>query len=226
MSSNDRAISFAARAERGDAVAMSTPIADWLFTMMVAAAPLERAERIEPFPGWAETAAERGERYAAIAADLEAVVYDPEVKPIFRGPRGRAKTAALIMAVAFHESGFARDVDFGPCYRGKSGDGTRCDSGRAACLMQVHADHGKTPDGWTLQELFEDRKKCFRAGLRLLRSSFGQCRANAYEHRLAAFASGRCDRGLTESAALIRLGDEFATVSPVPGDDAAFVRAR
>lgn len=193
-----------------------TAITDWLLAMMVSLSPPERAATTEAFPGWEETVAERRERFVAIASDLEAVVWDPETKPIFRGPNGRAKTAALIMAVAWHESGFARDVDLGPCWRGRRGDGTRCDSGRAACLMQIHADRGTTPEGWTLADLFADRKKCFRAGLRLLRSSFGQCKANPWEHRLAAFASGRCDRGLAESAALIRLGDELAGLSPAP----------
>ncbi len=197
---------------------------EWLLAMLVAAAPPERAATEEAFPGWAETAEERKARYQAIADDAHAVVFDKATRPLFGGPHGRARTGALLLAVAYHESGLKKDVDVGPCYRGKSGKSTRCDSGRSACLMQIKVADGKTPEGWTQADLFADRKKCFRAGLRLLRSSMGLCKHLPLKHRLAAYASGSCEKGHAGSEALITLAERFMTVSRVPGPDANFTR--
>src|SRR5690606_35608375 len=105
--------------------------------------------------------------------------------------------------------GFARDVDLGPCWRGRANDSWRCDFGRAHCLLQVHARDGKTREGWTPAELVADREKCFRAGLHLVQSSFAACRANPAKLRLAAYASGRCTAGQAGSERLLALGERF-----------------
>jgi hypothetical protein len=201
-------------------------VAEWLLGLMVAFAPPERAAKQEHFPGWEETVDARRERYASIAADLYALAYDPETKPIFGGKKGRARTAALLLAVAYHESGFARDVDLGPCYRGKDGKGARCDHGLSACLMQVRIGKGTTSEGWTQKELFEDRKKCFAAGLRLLRRSFSACKALPMKHRLNAYASGSCDKGHAGSERLMNMAEKFTTKLPLPGPDERHVVQR
>ena len=91
--------------------------------------------------------------------------------------------ALLILAVAQHESGFALDVDKGPCRAGT------CDSGRAACMMQIHASTQRRA------ELFADRRECFRVGLAALKSSMASCRENDEATKLAQYASGTCLRG-------------------------------
>jgi hypothetical protein len=194
-------------------------VADWLLALMVAFAPPERAARHDQFPGWEETVDERKLRYAEIGRDLYSYVYHPDTKPIFGGAKGRARTASLLLAIAYHESGFAKDVDKGPCYRGKSGNSTRCDSGMSACLMQIHLGDGTTPEGHTQKDLFADRKKCFGAGLRLIRRSFSACKSLPMKHRLNAYASGSCSKGHEGSERLMNMAEKFATKLPMPGPD-------
>ncbi len=183
----------------------------WLVATMAAFAPTERASVERGMPGWTETKAQREERYVAIAKAIVEVASDPDEKPVFGGATGRARTAALLAAIAWHESGFARDVDIGPCYRGRANDGARCDHGRAACIMQIHTREGQTLEGYSKEELFADRVKCVRAGLHLVQKSFAACKGNPPKHRLAAFASGRCSAGQSGSEMLLALGERFAT---------------
>lgn len=199
---------------------------EWLYALIISVASPERAATEDAFPGWGESVAERKARFRSIAEDVEAVVFDEDEPTIYRGPQGRAQTAALLLAVAYHESGFMPDVDLGPCYRGKNGKGSRCDSGKAACLMQLHADYGRTPDGHTLDELFKDRKVCLRSGLRLLRRSIGQCRSNPPEYRLAAYASGRCDRGLQASKDLFAIAVKLQTAGAIPSVDEVVLKRK
>lgn len=201
------------------------PVTSWLLSLMVAFAPPEQKARASQLPGHEETVAEKTARYESIADDLFAVVYDPNETPLFKGPKGRARTAALVLAVAYHESGFAHDVDVGPCYRGKDGAGARCDHGRSACVMQLHVGNGTTLQGYTQEELFADRKKCFRAGLGLLRRSFSECRNLPASHRLDAYASGVCDRGQDGSERLMALMEKFVAKKPLPADDVAVMKA-
>ncbi len=196
-------------------------VALWLLEIMSLTAPPERAATEKPMPGWAETVEERRDRYAAIADAARAVAFDPNERPVFGGKHARARTAALLVAIAYHESGFARDVDLGPCYRGKADDGKRCDEGRAACLMQIHISDGQTAEGYTRDELFADRTKCFRSGLHLVRRSFQACRELPEKHRLASYASGTCKGGLRGSEELMALYGKFSTRLPIPSDTPA-----
>lgn len=193
-----------------------TPVVAWLYSIIAAVAPPDKEHRHPSFPGWEETAEERVERYESIASDVVAVAFDPEKKPLFGGALGRARTAALLLAVAYHESGFAKDVDKGPCYRGKGGRSARCDHGKSACLMQIRIGQGTTQEGWTQDELFADRKKCFSAGLNLMRKSISACRNLDERHRLNAYASGVCERGHRGSEGLMSLMHDFLTKSPIP----------
>ncbi|WP_437781524.1 hypothetical protein [Sorangium sp. So ce1097] len=124
-------------------------------------------------------------RYHEIASAAAKVAYDPELKPLFGGPRGRAETMALILSIAYHESGYRRDVDLG---LGKLARGEGVDS----CLLQVRVGAGKTREGWSHEDLVGDREKCFRAGLSLIRKSFGACRKQDARDRLSAYTRGRC----------------------------------
>jgi hypothetical protein len=77
-----------------------------------------------------ETPEEGKARYERIADAAIAVAYDPDEKPIFGGKYGRAKTLALILSIAYFESGYRKDVDLnlGPLARG--------DKGESWCMMQ------------------------------------------------------------------------------------------
>ncbi|WP_437288750.1 hypothetical protein [Sorangium sp. So ce406] len=124
-------------------------------------------------------------RYQEIASAAAKVAYDPESKPLFGGPRGRAETMALLLSIAYYESGYRRDVDLG---LGKLSRGSGVDS----CLLQVRVGAGKTREGWSHEDLVGDREKCFRAGLALIRRSFGACRKQDARDRLSAYTRGRC----------------------------------
>jgi len=129
-------------------------------------------------PGHAETVDARRERYASIARDIAA--------------EGRDRDgSALLLAVAWHESGFAHDVDVGRCYRGKGWEG-RCDAGRAVCLTQLQLPRREREEART------DRRTCLRLGLAKVRKSLATCRHLPPPHRFAGL-SGSCSRGLAGS---------------------------
>ena len=123
------------------------------------------------------------ERYQDIARDLASVALDESESPLFDGADGRAETALLMASVASFESSFSKRVD----------DGTRRgDHGFSYCLMQIHVGNGVTREGWSGQQLVEDRKLCFRAALHILQKSFSACRNLSVDDRLSAYATGHC----------------------------------
>ena len=130
------------------------------------------------------------DRYESIARDAATVALDPDESPIFDGPDGRAKTALLMLSVASFESGYRKRVDDG---RGRG------DNGRSFCLMQIRVVTGETSEGWTGPDLVQDRTRCFRAALHILRRSFGVCRSLPFDDRLSAYASGSCSLGTEAS---------------------------
>jgi hypothetical protein len=136
------------------------------------------------YPGWMETPEARVARYASIAHDIATASHDACGER--SEPCARA-ASALLLGIAWHESGFAIDVDIGPCYRGRDGKGPRCDGGRAVTIWQLQ---GSTEERalWS-----GDRVQAARAALRKTWRSMGACKHNAPEERLAAYAGGRCD---------------------------------
>jgi hypothetical protein len=135
----------------------------WILSLLLAAVPPGRVPERE--------SAEAGAaRYQAIAEDIAATT-------------SSKRTAALLVAVAVHESGLRLDVDTGA---------TRGDGGRACGL-------------WQLQGTSCDLPRREQAGIALARvqRSFRACSGNDDRFRLAAYASGSCDKGWPESAAMV-----------------------
>lgn len=175
----------------------------WLLSFMVVVAPPTRTQF---YTAAKETPQEAEDRYKSIAADIMDVVYNPNIPPLFGGPDGRARSAAIVMSIMLHEGGFRRDVDYG---LGTAGLG---DGGQSYCLMQIKLGKGKTNtynrkhnrfflwnddpadrvEGWTGPELVKDRKKCIEAGYRIIRSSFASCHSLTMPHWLTVYASGSC----------------------------------
>jgi hypothetical protein len=122
-------------------------------------------------------------RYESIARDVVSVAFDEAESPVFSGPEGRTQTALLMLSIASYESGYRKKVDDG---RGLG------DHGHSYCLMQVRVGTGVTREGWSGHDLVTDRRLCFRAGLHILRSSFGACHTLAVDDRLSAYATGHC----------------------------------
>jgi hypothetical protein len=112
----------------------------------------------------AMTALAPGRDHAALSQAIVATV--AEAPALFLDDEDRTKTAALIVAVAFRESGLRASA---------LGDG-----GRSYCAMQVHASSGGSA------ALNEDPLACVRAGRRILAESMRVCRA----HPVAYYARG------------------------------------
>lgn len=166
-----------------------TPLASLALRIILHLAPLSGT--YEVLPGWAETPWERGARYVSVATDVA------EATEAACGPSGGCRAWALpaLLAVAYHESAFAPDVDAGHCYRGRDGKSKRCDSGRAVTMWQLQGS-SEERSLWVT-----DRQQAARTALRRMLRSIGACRALPKEERLAAYAGGRCEEPMAKRRA-------------------------
>lgn len=71
-------------------------------------------------------------REALAAQQIEAVAFDPAEEPLYRGPNGRARTAALLASIAANETRLDAKVLAGNCRPGT------CDGGEAYGAFQIH----------------------------------------------------------------------------------------
>lgn len=122
-------------------------------------------------------------RYESMAADIAAVAFEEDEPPLFDGPAGREATAMLLTAIAWHESGFRKDVEtcHGPIAKG--------DRGRSIGLFQII--RGPNREGHSASDICNDRKLQIRLGLRTLRRAKDFCGGSPLVW-LQAYGSGRC----------------------------------
>jgi hypothetical protein len=119
-------------------------LASYLIAALLAWCPVARQSRME-------TADEAKVRYAAIAQDISAVVFDEAEPPLYTGDRARERTGLILAALAVQESALRRDVDLGVCRQGDArGDSDSC---HAFTLWQIHANDngGIVTDGTGLR---------------------------------------------------------------------------
>ena len=112
------------------------PLTNWLGEMMLEWSP----PRLHP----REDEMKLRARYRDIAANVARVALDPSEPPMYRDADekvARARTALLILDLAFQESGFREDVDNGTCKP------PECDDGFAWTLWQLHPGRGLALDG-------------------------------------------------------------------------------
>jgi hypothetical protein len=196
--------------------------AAWLLSVMVSTIPPGRSKPANA----AETADEGKARYGAIAQAIAEVVHDESEAPLFRMNGGRQQTAALLLAVAFYESSWRRDVDLGI---GASAFG---DTGRSCGLWQAHIGKGTTLEGYSCTDLVADRKKAARSALASMRRSANACRRRPMNEWLNVYASGSCERGAKESRARVGKALEWFSMRPrepreaEPSSGAATIAAR
>jgi hypothetical protein len=220
------------------------PFAAWIFTVLIAIASPEKRDDYQKqllhtspamqaragLPDARETREEGEARYRQIAITLDEVL--SVEKPLFGGKDGKIWTALLMSSFMKLESGLRLDVDLG---LGKWGKG---DFGRSFCMMQLQMS-GKKGEGhvqiahpemetWTGPDVVADRKKCFRAGLEILRRSIGACQTGVnaagevvpltMADRFSAYTKGTCRENEPESrmkwSYASRLFDRFSKSAP------------
>jgi hypothetical protein len=178
-------------------VVTTAALTGWLLSVMLSTQP----PGTSTVPDARESAQQGRTRYAAIAKAIAEVSNDPRERPLYTGPYGRAKTAALLLAIAYHESNWRRDVDLG---LGKQA--TR----RYRCMMQIAFDKPKTPEGWTARDLVTNRELCFRRGLHILQRGQRFCGSRFVQH----YASGNCKGGDKAVALRMRTYQGWLRKSP------------
>jgi len=200
-----------------------TAIVAWIVSAMVAWSPPGREHLI---PEAKETEEATMGRYEDIAKSLVQVTYNTENNPVFSGDFGRARTTMLLLSIAYFESGFRRDVDLG---LGKVGSG---DHGRSHCLLQINMGVNRTDTTylqhligkeWSVNDLLQDRTKCFFTGFSMVTKSFVACRSLPLEERLAGYASGDCSKGRDESKTRIEKARRWFSGHAPPEKDAAVI---
>ncbi len=166
-----------------------------VFGWLMAAVPPDDYEAAFTYPEAAQSAEDVTVRYGEIAEDIAAVVVHDVA------PAGRRHAAALLTAIAWHESRFARDVDEGPCAPDRVAKGW-CDFGRAVSMFQIQ-NH---------PELEGHRRDAARLALRVAQGSFRACRNLPREARLAQYTGGtNCNNRMAQkrSAEIVVLFDRL-----------------
>lgn len=157
-----------------------TLLSNWIFSVLLAIAPPSEKKGIE-------SESQMKTRYEQIAKDMEETIKSSD--PIFSGENKDLKLAALITSISFYESGFHKMVDNGKI---------RGDNGRSWCLMQINIGNSNVLIGtdemkkWSGKDLVTDRKKCFKAGIEVIRNSFNKCHYLKDIDALSAYTSGKC----------------------------------
>lgn len=131
------------------------------------------------------------QRYDSIAADIAAVLSDENEVPLFEGPAAREATGLLLATIAWHESGYRKDVD--TC----KGALSRGDHGRSVGLLQVM--RGPNYEGHTAKEICSDRRLAIRLGLHVLRRAKETCPGVGPKGWVQSYTSGYC--GVRSSSA-------------------------
>jgi len=123
-------------------------------------------------------------------ATAEAIARQASAAPLFAGPDGARKTAALLASVGWYESSLNPAAE-GDCLDKRKADGTCAPGGTPTsyCLLQVNRTN-LAMLGTTRAELVGDVDACVRAGLAMMRQSLAICRALPLEERLSWYAGG------------------------------------
>lgn len=216
-------------ARADESMTPSQAVHEWAFSQMTTWSPPGHSF----YPDAKESEDEAKARYRSIVRDAMAVAYDPSEPPLFVNrkfvngkwdvsddPIGRAKTLAVILAIADSESGgYRKDVDF------NIGKLARGDGGKSWCVMQIllsrpdangqtstrialkgdQYEYVYTKDkGYGGEDLIANRRTCFRVALHMARESFRACANLPVEERLSIYAGGDCTVG--RAASRVRVG--------------------
>ena len=140
---------------------------------------------LEPTAPWRDS-------YEATAI---AIAKASEAEPLF-GAESEERTAALLVAIAWYESRLKPDA--------KSADG------QFMCLFQVDKRYFEAPE-----TPLTDQAVCTQRAVSIIKKSLAKCSASPQDERLAAFASGTCDKGVAASRYRTFLGGKLLREHPV-----------
>jgi len=155
-------------------------LSTWIFAVLVTLSNPERTAKYSK-----ESVEEMKTRYQSIANDMAEVITTSD--PLFESSDNLYRTAAVLSSLALYESSFHKSVDEGH---------SRGDNGRSWCLMQINLGKSNVKIGteemktWKGKDLVEDRKKCFKVGLEMVRKSINSCNSN--NDVLSVYTSGKC----------------------------------
>jgi len=116
-------------------------------------------------------------RYSEIATTIAVAVLDENQTPIFNDEddlSNRVKTGLLLASIAAYESSFKKDVD--SCKEGG-------DHGLAWGIWQTHANKNK---------VCADRAVAVQVALRMIETSFRNCKNRNINDRLSIYTDGIC----------------------------------
>jgi hypothetical protein len=159
---------------------MSVPV-QWVVSLLVA---------LQPQAPWRPT-------YEKTA---EAIAKAAESDPVFDTDHGDEKTAALLVAIAYHESRFKPDA--------------KSANGQYYCLYQIDKRHLAEPD-----KALSDPEVCTLAALKIVRDSLAKCSKHPEGDRLAIFMSGSCDKGVDGSRYRVFLAQKLIKDHPVEHEE-------
>lgn len=156
------------------------PFIAYILALMIAASPIKETQT---WGGITETREEKQARFKETAQQLAEVIRDAKHLPY-----DPYMSAAAAVAIWQHESALALAVDKG---LGKHGRG---DAGRSFCMAQIQLGTKKTKEGWSGEDLLEDRKKCFALQIRYMAGSVALCTKQGMppEHALSSYTMGIC----------------------------------
>jgi hypothetical protein len=190
----------------------------WLLAAMLRLVPPDRLQH-SYVPEARESLEQTRERYVAIAEAIRDVAWDPNEQPLWTGRLGRARTASVLLSLAYHESGFRRDVDLGIGRARLARQGWN-DHGRSWCVLQINLGRKPvaqpdgtmleqsarmTEEGWSGRDLIADRDKCMRAGFHIVRRSLSTCASLPFYERLSSYAGGDCAKDESKGKSIVRL---------------------
>jgi hypothetical protein len=116
--------------------------------------------------------------------EQRSALYRPVAEAIAEVARTKSE-ASILVALAFHETGFARFVIEGRCTEGPPGQ--RCDGGKARGVFQLH--EAACRDAWELKDgSVESIRAEARCAIRLLRWNGERGKDRTPNRVLAAFA--------------------------------------
>jgi len=181
-----------------DVAAEDGPLVAWIRTSM------RRLRDLKKRPHKGETEAESLARYDRLAVDLARAARD---RPIYASDPGLRRTAAMLIAVGYTESGFSPGVQSGK---------VRGDGGRSWCFMQANIGDGNVYVGsaemktWKGPDLIADPYKCFLVGAAAIRGSMGICRSLKGSDVLSAYTTGHCKENEPKAAVKWALATKIA----------------